>query len=114
MAEQSFLPVYRLRKTDEYSSVFAFRRVIRGRYFTCHYRPAEGQSARLGVVVAKKLVRRAVVRNMIKRIAREQFRLCRSGLPRHDLIIRVTSKVAGVSRAQLREEILQLLARLPK
>src|SRR5262245_45596093 len=66
--DQRFLDVYRLRKTDEYSSVFAFRRVLRGRFLSVHYRPNGLATARMGVVVAKKLARRAVLRNLVKRI----------------------------------------------
>ena len=36
--------------------------------------PGATQSSRLGVVVAKKNIRRAVRRNRIKRLVREQFR----------------------------------------
>ena len=36
--------------------------------------PGATQSSRLGVVVAKKTIRRAVRRNRIKRLVREQFR----------------------------------------
>ncbi len=36
--------------------------------------PGATQSSRLGVVVAKKAIRRAVRRNRIKRLVREQFR----------------------------------------
>jgi ribonuclease P protein component len=36
--------------------------------------PGATQSSRLGVVVAKKNIRRAVGRNRIKRLVREQFR----------------------------------------
>ena len=36
--------------------------------------PGATQSSRLGVIVAKKAIRRAVRRNRIKRLVREQFR----------------------------------------
>ncbi|MCB1906722.1 MAG: ribonuclease P protein component [Rhodocyclaceae bacterium] len=103
---------FRLRKTDEFSSVFAFRRALRGRFFTLHYRPAEGASARLGLIVAKKLARRAVQRNLMKRIAREAFRQCRAGLPTVDLIVRLTAPPQQASRRELRADLDQLLGRL--
>jgi len=112
---RSFRPAYRLRKTDEYSSVFAFRKVIKGRFFVLHYRPSEtGITARLGVVVAKKLARQAVQRNFIKRIARDLFRHVRATLPCHDLILRVHAPVALASRAELRADMQQVLRRLPR
>ena len=80
-ADQGFRSAHRLHKTDEYSSVFAFRRALRGRFYMVHYRPNSLDTARLGVVVAKKLAKRANVRNLVKRIAREIFRRQRAELP---------------------------------
>ena len=113
-ASRSFRPAYRLCKTDEYSSVFAFRKAVRGRYFVLHYKPSEYSGARLGVVVAKKLARRAVLRNFIKRMAREHFRHTRETLPPHDLILRLNAPAIAVSKAQLRSDLAGLFLRLPK
>ncbi|AYH46214.1 ribonuclease P protein component [Azoarcus sp. DN11] len=110
--DQRFLSAYRLRKTDEYSSVFAFRRALKGRFFVVHYRPNELGTARLGVVVAKKLAKRANVRNLVKRIVREQFRKTRAVLPPHDLVVRLNAPVRDVTRAMINDDIAQLLARL--
>ncbi len=77
-----------------------------------HYRPGEGASARMGVVVAKKLAKRANVRNLLKRLAREQFRLRRAALPTMDIIIRLHAPVKDATRAMLNEDLAQLFARL--
>ena len=110
--DQSFRGTYRLRKTDEYSSVFAFRRAIKGRYLIIHYRPATGDTARLGVVVAKKLARRAVERNLVKRIVREGFRQHRGTLPVLDMVIRLHRPLADASRTSLHEDLAGLFKRL--
>lgn len=114
VADQCFRNAYRLRKTDEYSSVFAFRRAVKGRFFTVHYRPATLPTARLGVVVAKRLARRAVERNLVKRIAREAFRMDRAALPCLDLVVRLSAPVGEASRAEIRADLLRLLGRLPR
>ena len=44
--------------------------------------------ARLGIVVAKRMIRHAVGRNRAKRVIRESFRLS-CGLPAMDIIVRV-------------------------
>lgn len=111
--DQSLCGAYRLQKTDEFSSVFAFRRALRGRFYTLHYRPNELGSARFGVTVAKKLVRRANGRNLVKRIAREVFRRQREDLPACDLVVRLHASIAGVRRAALHLDLRQLLKRLP-
>jgi ribonuclease P protein component len=110
--DQGFRHAHRLHKTDEFSSVFAFRRILRGRFFMLHYRPNGLDTARLGVVVAKKLVKRANGRNLVKRITRELFRRRRENLPDCDLIVRLHAPVANTSRAELNQDLRHLLDRL--
>ncbi|MDR0703147.1 MAG: ribonuclease P protein component [Azoarcus sp.] len=112
-AGSGFRRAHRLHKTDEFSSVFAFKRVLRGRFYVLHYRPNGLESARLGLAVAKKLVKHASGRNLLKRIAREIFRLQRKNLPACDLIVRVHAPTAKASRAELHQDLRQLLGRLP-
>jgi len=105
---------YRLTKTDEYSSVFGFRRAIRGKLFLLHYGPRRqaGEPARLGLVIGKKLLKHAVQRNLVKRIAREQFRLMQPQLPARDLIFRLAVKLKKPDRREVAAEIRQLLGKL--
>lgn len=105
----------RLHKAAEFSAVFSHRRVLRGERFDLHYRPNEGTGARLGLVIAKKLARRAVLRNLLKRVGREAFRQVRAGLPAFDLVLRLAKPVASAGRAtrqMARTEIDALLRRL--
>ncbi|HRP95943.1 MAG TPA: ribonuclease P protein component [Rhodocyclaceae bacterium] len=111
-AEQRFCSAYRLRKTDEFSSVFAFRRAHKGRFLTVHYRPNTLETARLGVVVAKRFARRATQRNLVKRIVREQFRNKRATLPALDLVVRLHAPIDLATRAMVNDDIVQLLDRL--
>lgn len=110
---EGFRCAYKLLKTDEFSSVFAFRRSLRGRFYTLYYRPNELDTARLGVTVAKKLVKRANGRNLLKRIAREVFRRLRENLPPCDLVIRLHAPTGSARRAELNMDVRQLLGRLP-
>jgi ribonuclease P protein component len=103
---------YRIRKTDEFSSVFAFRKTLRGRHFDMLHRPNSLATARLGVVIAKKFVRSAVGRNLIRRIVRESFRLSRMKLPQRDIVVRVSARMDTLDRQALRKEIDELFARL--
>ena len=111
--DQRFGEFYRLRKTDEYSSVFAFRRAVKGQYLIVHYRPNQFDTARMGVVVAKKLARRATQRNLVKRIVREGFRLQRAALPRLDLVVRLHRPIDDATRAGMHGDLTALLQRLP-
>jgi ribonuclease P protein component len=113
---QSFARSYRLTKTDEFSSVFGFRRAIRGKLIMLHYRPRElgVTDARLGLVVGKKQLKKAVDRNTFKRVIREQFRLCREQLPALDLIVRLAVKPVKTDRRIIAEEFLTLVKKLPR
>ena len=114
--EQTFARRYRLTKTDEFSSVFGFRKAIRGKLLMLHYqpRPESNTEARLGLVVGKKLLKRAVDRNLVKRIVREQFRLRRAALPAVDLVVRLANKPAPLDRKQVADDFVALLDKLQR
>lgn len=79
-----------------------------------HYqpRPDGPNEARLGVVVGKKLLKRAVDRNRVKRIIREQFRLARPNLPACDLIVRLATKPVPLDGKLVAGDFLVLLEKL--
>ncbi len=95
--DYSFSGGSRLHTAADFSRVFAARRSLRGEFFDLHYlmlQPEQvlagrGADVRMGLVVAKKLARRAVLRNVLKRLAREAFRHTRNGLPSCDLVFRL-------------------------
>ncbi|EXI85577.1 MAG: Ribonuclease P protein component [Candidatus Accumulibacter sp. BA-94] len=102
-------------RAGEYASVLAFRRALKSRHFLLHYRPREAvdaAGARLGLVVAKRFLRRSVDRNMLRRLAREQFRLLRANLSSCDLVLRLAAKPSALDRKALAEEIRRLLRKL--
>lgn len=108
--ELGFRSQYRLSKTDEFSSVFAFRKILRAKNFDLLHRPGSAATARIGVIVAKKYVRSAVNRNLVRRIVRESFRLLRARLPNKDIVVRVSTCIERPDRRVLRGEIDELLA----
>jgi len=65
-------------------------------------------------VVAKRLARRANVRNLVKRIVREQFRRNRASLEGFDLVVRLHAPVDLATRAMINDDMVQLLDRLRK
>ena len=113
---QCFARRYRLTKTDEFSSVFGFRRAIRGKLLMLHYQPRpEGMTEpRLGLVVGKKLLKHAVDRNRLKRIVREQFRLRRASLPGVDLVVRLAVKPKPLDGKQIADDIVALFDKLQR
>lgn len=99
-----------LRKTDEFSSVFRFRAVLRGQCVDVHLRPNALGHARLGLIVPRKVVPQATRRNRYKRLMREAFRLRQHALGALDLVARVK---AACDDAQFREEFARLLRDAP-
>jgi len=83
---------HRLIKTDDFSSVFNFRKRISGHYLAIHYQYNHHLHARLGLIVGKKIAKLAVDRNYMKRVIREYFRLNQYQLPNLDLIVRAQRK----------------------
>lgn len=116
-AQAPFRAEHRLHTPGEYAVVFAERRVLRGEWFQLHVGPG-GTGARLGLVISKKNARRAVLRNLVKRIAREVFRHARAGLPAADVVLRLAKPLAGPADRERRQawrvDIERLLARLPQ
>jgi len=111
----AFPKSYRLTKTDEFSSVFSFRKAIRSTHFLLHYRlqkDGEQPGARLGLVIAKRLLKRSVDRNLLRRLVREKFRLIRCDLPSRDIIFRLANKPKLLDRQILGIEIQELLGKL--
>jgi ribonuclease P protein component len=70
-------------------------------HFALHYRPNGLSDARIGFVIPKKQARSAVLRNAVKRQARELFRQRRSGLPPLDLVLRLSQPLGPAGKVRL-------------
>jgi ribonuclease P protein component len=69
---------------------------------------------RLGLVIAKKKVRRAVDRNRIKRLIRDHFRLCQDQLPAVDIVFLARQNLALLPPADFRSGLDQAWKRLQR
>ncbi|WP_144111329.1 ribonuclease P protein component [Paraburkholderia sp. BCC1886] len=91
-APAAFPKAARLLKTDEFSSVFRLRPWRRTAHFVVYGRPT-GNEARLGLVIGKKYAPRAATRNLVRRIAREAFRLRRAEFGGWDVLLRLHTRI---------------------
>ena len=69
---------------------------------------------RLGLVVRKKLLKKAVDRNLVKRLAREHFRLSQHQIANLDILVMNRSGSEGKNRKQLNRYLNKAFAQLPK
>lgn len=65
----------------------------------------------MGVTVSKRVDKRAVGRNRIKRVLRDVFRRHRHELPAGDYVLVAKPEARGMTSAALRDELAQLFAR---
>ena len=79
-------------KPAEFERVFTGNERARTDTLLVMARPNELGQARLGMVVAKRLLPRAVDRNRVKRCVRETFRVQRRDLPPCDFVVRLIVK----------------------
>ena len=102
----------RLIKTDDFSSVFNFRKRISGSFLAIHYQHNELGWPRLGLIVGKKTAHLSVSRNYMKRVIRELFRKQQSQLKGVDLVVRTQKAFARVDYAAVEHEFAESLSRL--
>ncbi len=98
----SFPSSLRLRKPSEYKKVFANPTKSTDKYFTLLAIESEFEHSRLGLVIAKKTIRRAVDRNALKRVIRESFRIQQRQLGTMDIVVLARKEALDVSWTQLR------------
>ncbi len=100
-----FSRLKRLTTATEFGHVFAGPTRSSDRYFTVLSRRNEGNTARLGLTVSRRVAKRAVARNRLKRLAREVFRHQQS-LPPLDFVV-LAHKAAPEAESVILRDSLQ-------
>jgi len=102
----------KLIKTDEFSSVFNFRKRISAKFLAVHYQPNIAAHPRMGLVVGKKIAKLAVHRNYMRRVLREFFRVQQHDINPVDLVVRVQKKFEKEDFIQIKQEFETLIAKI--
>ena len=102
----------RLRSKPQFDAIYASGRRLDDRFFALRIKPNTTGRPRLGLAVAVKTAGNAVVRNRLRRLVRESFRLAQHGLPAVDIV--VGAKIAAVEAppATLRASLATLWQRV--
>ena len=102
----------RLLLPREFDAVFQGGRRERGRFFVCVIAPGQTPGPRIGFAVGRKHLPAAHERNLVKRLARESFRLRRERLPCIDIVLSPGRDVRKGDRVSLRADLDALFDRL--
>lgn len=96
----------------QFDAVFNKAKKVSHRYMLALYRANQVNFARLGVIVSKRVAKKAVSRNRIKRTVRESFRANKSRLTGIDVIVLLRQINGEINKTELREVIDQLWEKL--
>lgn len=77
----------RITKASDYAHTFQKGQRAHGKYWQLVVAPSNEPNPRLGLAISKKVYKKAVDRNLRKRLARETFRLQQAQLGHLDLIV---------------------------
>ena len=102
----------RLRRPSDFAALRTSSGRAGGRCFHMRYRDNDLGHARLGLAISKRVSKRAVERNRIKRLLRESFRRVRHQLPAVDMMVMAREQAAGVPGPQLLAELDSLWKKL--
>lgn len=106
MALYSFGKDVRLRCAKDYQGVFNYTLFkVHQPCFLILAASTPADQRRIGLVVAKKKVRRAHERNRVKRISRESFRLNQQKLLGLDIVVMPKVGIEQISNADLHQQL---------
>lgn len=116
MSQYSFQRHQRLLTPSQYKSVFdnTDGRVSHSAFLLLAHQTQPEQPARLGLVVAKKHLKRAVDRNSFKRVVRTQFRLAQMDLVGMDIVVLARPGCKDFDSRQLAAELAKYWPKLAR
>ncbi|MGA1073094.1 MAG: ribonuclease P protein component [Pseudohongiellaceae bacterium] len=113
MSENAFPKTARLLSPKDYKPVFDNSRYkVSTKQFLLLATASQARRPRLGLVIAKKNVSKAVQRNRLKRVLRESFRLRQSEIPLIDIVVLARKDADKLAPLELRKMIDRLIDEL--
>lgn len=108
MTGTSLRPSSRLTSAHQYDAVFARPKRQSDRLFTILSRTSDKPYGRLGLAVSKRVDKKAVGRNRIKRLVRESFRHHQEQLKGLDLVVIARAGAQQAENKALRSSLARL------
>ena len=110
MSENAFPKTARLLSPRDYKPVFDNSRYkVSSKQFLFLATTSQARRPRLGLVIAKKHVPKAVHRNRLKRVLRETFRLRQAEIPLVDIVVLARKDADKLVAIELRTTIDRLI-----
>ena len=103
----------RLVRSEDFAVLRRGGKSLAGHYFHVQYRiNSEFCFARLGIAVARRVSKKAVIRNCIKRQLRESFRQQQASLPNIDVLVIARPSAAEQVPSALQADLINIWHRL--
>ena len=105
---RSLVPGVRITKARDYSHIFQQGVHSQGKFWKLIASDAGQANPRLGLAISKKICKRAVDRNLFKRIAKETFRQNQDNFDLLDFVVMI-KKMPNTNNQALASDLLSLL-----
>lgn len=112
MGLNSYPRTARLLKAGDFAALRGRSKRIGARHFLAEYLINDKPSSRLGQAVSRRVSKRAVDRNRIKRLVRESYRHVLGELPCVDILLIARTSAAKTASIDLREDLAALWKKL--
>ena len=110
MSTEAFPKTARLLSARDYKSVFDHSRYkVSNKQFLFLATESQARRPRIGLVIAKKNISKAVQRNRLKRALRKAFRLRQANLPLIDIVVLARKDADKLSTPELSSIINKLI-----
>jgi ribonuclease P protein component len=106
--DATFSHKYRLNHKYDFQSALAKPKKMGYHHLLALYSPNQRSHARLGLIIRKQHAKRAVDRNLVRRMIRESFRERKEALKGLDIIVLLRSECIPLDKKSLRNEIYNL------
>tara|TARA_B100000470_G_scaffold189342_1_gene155697 strand:+ start:64 stop:414 length:351 start_codon:yes stop_codon:yes gene_type:complete len=98
----------RITKAKDYAHIFQHGIHSQNKFWKLIASPSEQKNPRLGLAISKKICKRAVDRNLFKRIARETFRQHQGDFDVLDFVVMIKN-MPNTNNRELASDLLSLL-----
>ena len=103
-----FSPSSLIRNSVDFERAFRHQSLT-NKWFTLYFIDSKHQFARLGLVISKRNVPKAVHRNLAKRLIREFFRTNTANLPHLDFVVRIRRNLTRDKIAEASSALKQIM-----